>query len=151
MNIDKNNITKPKQLIGGERRDKGVLQIFFQNSDPEPPGQGSKYSTSLNGTYDITILDIKVISAAASGSEFAVQIISDTFKLERGAGGSAGANDNVKFFHRNGSNEIPNPIKLRQAEVRNWIELSFLQVGSIGTDINSAAYNILLTIEYEKL
>ena len=151
MNIDKNNITKPKQLIGGDRRDKGVLQISYQSTDPESPGQGSKYSTGLNGTYDLTLLDLKVISAAVAESEFSVQIVSDTLKTERGAGSGAGTNDNVKFMHRNGTSEIPNPLKLRQIDIRNWIELSFLQLGTIGVDINAAAFNILLTLEYERL
>ena len=134
-----NNFTKP--LIGGEKREKGILQIFFSSTDSP-----KVYSTGLGGTYDLTIQDIKVISAGPATDEYAVQIISDTLRLDRG-----NTNDNVKFVHRNGCPEIPSPIKLRQADVKNFLSLSFLQSGSVGEDINAAAYNVLLTIAYEKL
>jgi hypothetical protein len=145
MNIDKNNISAPKQLIGGERRDKGVLQIFFQSTDAVAY-QGARYPTGLNGVYDLKLLDLKVISAAAAGTEFCVEMLSDTFRLDRG-----NTNDNFKFMHRNGAPEVPNPVKFRQAEVRNWVNIDFQQFGLVGGNIDSAAYNILLTIEYEKL
>jgi hypothetical protein len=60
-------------------------------------------------------------------------------------------NTNFKFIHRNGCPEVPNPVLFRQAEVRNHVSLDFQRIGSIQDDINGGAYNILLTIEYEKL
>lgn len=134
-----NNFTKP--LIGGEKREKGILQIFFQSTDSP-----KVYSTGLGGTYDLTLLDIKVISAAAAGDEYAVQIISDTLRLDRGT-----TNDNVKFVHRNGCPEIPSPIKLRQAEVKNMLSLDFIRLGTVQDDINAQAFDVLITIAYEKL
>jgi hypothetical protein len=145
MNIDKNNISAPKQLIGGERRDKGVLQLFFQSTDAVAY-YGARYPTGLHGTYDLTLLDLKVISSAATAEEYCVEMLSDTFKIDRG-----NTNDNFKFVHRNGCPEVPNPVKFRQAEVRNWVQLDFQQFGSVQDNIDSNAYNILLTIEYEKL
>ena len=145
MNIDKNNITAPKQLIGGERRDKGILQIFFQSTDTVAY-QGARYATGLNGTYELTLLDLKLISAAATAEEYCIEMISDTFRIDKG-----NLNDNFKFIHRNGAPEVPNPIKLRQVEVRNWVQLDFQQLGSVQDNVDSNAYNILLTIEYEKL
>lgn len=146
MNIDKNNISAPKQLIGGERRDKGVLQIFYQSTDPEPAGQGSKYSTGLNGMYNMKLLDLKTITTAGVGSGYVIQMISDTFKIDRG-----NINTQFKFIYKAGVPEIPNPIEFRQTQINNNIELSFLQLGVIGQNINAAPYNILLTFEYEKL
>lgn len=134
-----NNFTKP--LIGGNSREKGILQIFFQSTDSP-----KVYSTGLGGTYDLTLQDIKVVSAAVAGDEYAVQIISDTLRLDRG-----NTNDNVKFVHRNGSPEIPSPIKLRQADVKNVLSLDFLRLGTLQDDINAQAFNVLLTIAYEKL
>ena len=145
MNIDKNNISAPKQLIGGERRDKGVLQIFYQSTDPEPAGQGSKYSIGLNGMYDMKLLDLKII-AGTIGAGLAVQMISDTFKIDRG-----NQNDQFKFIYKGGVPEIPSPIQFRQVQINNWVELSFIQLGLIGTNINTQPYNILMTFEYEKL
>jgi hypothetical protein len=134
-----NNFAKP--LIGGEKREEGILQIWFQSTDTV-----KRYSTGLGGYYDLTLLDIKVISASASAEEYAVQIISDTLRLDRG-----NLNDNIKFVHRNGAPELPNPIKLRQADVKNWIDVDFQQIGSVQDNINGSAYNVLLTIGYEKL
>ena len=145
MNIDKNNITKPKQLIGGERRDKGVLQIFFQSTD-NSFNQLTRYSTGLNGVYDLTLLDLKVISASATAEEYAVEMLSDTFTINNG-----NTNTNFKFIHRNGCPEVPNPVLFRQAEVRNFVSLGFNRIGSVQDNINAGNYNILLTIEYEKL
>jgi hypothetical protein len=145
MNIDKNNITAPKQLIGGERRDKGVLQIFFQSTD-NSFNQLTRYSTGLNGVYDLTLLDLKVIHSAAAAEEYAVEMLSDTFTINNG-----NTNTNFKFIHRNGCPEVPNPVLFRQAEVRNFVSLGFQQIGSVQDNINSDDYNILLTIEYEKL
>ena len=152
MNLD-SRLSYPKQLIGGERRDKGLLQIFFQSTDTQPANQGAKFSTGLNGVYDLRLMDIKVISSAAAGSEFAVQLVSDTLKLDRGSAlaSSQYFNDTVKFVHWNGAPEIPSPILLRQMEIKNWIDMEFIQLGTIGADINSANYNVLLTIEYERL
>lgn len=144
MNLD-SQLSYPKQLIGGERRDKGVLQIFFQSTDTLAY-QGARYATGLNGTYDLTLLDLKVISAAATAEEYAVEMLSDTLRIEKG-----NTNDNFKFVHRNGCPEVPNPIKFRQATVNNWITLDFQQFGSVQDNIDSNAYNVLLTIEYEKL
>lgn len=141
MNIDKNNITKPKQLIGGERRDKGVLQIFFQSTDSP-----KRYSTGLNGTYDLTLLDLKVITAAASAEEYCVEMLSDTLHINNG-----NTNTNFKFMHRNGCPEVPNPVRFRQAEVRNFVDIDFNRLGSVQDDIDGNAYNVLLTIEYERL
>ena len=141
MNIDKNNITKPKQLIGGERRDKGVLQIFFQSTDSP-----KQYSTGLHGTYDLKLLDLKVISAGANSQEYAVEMLSDTFSINNG-----NTNTNFKFIHRNGCPEVPNPVLFRQAEVRNFVDIDFNRLGSVKDDIDGAAYNVLLTIQYERL
>jgi len=141
MNIDKNNISKPKQLIGGERREKGVLQIFFQSTDSP-----KRYSTGLHGTYDLTLLDLKVISAGANSQEYAVEMLSDTFSINNG-----NTNTNFKFIHRNGCPEVPNPVLFRQAEVRNFVDIDFNRLGSVKDDIDGAAYNVLLTIQYERL
>jgi hypothetical protein len=151
MNIDKNNITKPKQLIGGERRDKGILQIFYQSSEEKSL---PTYATGLNGTYQFTILGLNVITDGDAANEYAVEMISDTFFVDKGAGQNTeagGANANFKFFHRNGCPEIPIPIKLRQVDVRNHITLNFSKLGVIGANLSDVNYNILLTIEYEKL
>ena len=134
-----NNFAKP--LIGGEKRDSGILQIFTQSTDSP-----KIYSTGLGGTYDLTLQDIKVISAAATAEEYAVQIISDTLRLDRGNG-----NDNIKFIHRNGASELPYPIKLRQADVKNWVSIDYQRLGSVQDNINDNSYNVLLTIAYEKL
>jgi len=141
MNIDKNNISKPKQLIGGERRDKGTLQIFFQSTDSP-----KKYSTGLHGTYDLKLLDLKVISAGANSQEYAVEMLSDTFSINNG-----NTNTNFKFIHRNGCPEVPNPVLFRQTDVRNFVDIDFNRLGSVKDDIDGAAYNILITIEYERL
>jgi len=141
MNIDKNNISKPKQLIGGERRDKGTLQIFFQSTDSP-----KQYSTGLHGTYDLKLLDLKVISAGANSQEYAVEMLSDTFSINNG-----NKNTNFKFIHRNGCPEVPNPVLFRQADVRNFVDIDFNRLGSVKDDIDGAAYNVLLTIEYERL
>jgi hypothetical protein len=133
--------TYPKPLIGGEKRDSGILQIFTQSTDSP-----KIYSTGLGGTYDLTLQDIKVIHAGATAEEYAVQIISDTLRLDRGNG-----NDNVKFIHRNGAPEIQQSIKLRQADVKNWVSIDYQQLGSVGDNINDNSYNVLLTIAYEKL
>ena len=145
MNIDKNNITKPKQLIGGERRDKGSLQIFYQTSDTSY-NQQTSYSTGLHGTYDLTLLDIKITSAAAAAQEYVVEMLSDTFQINNG-----NTNTNFKFVHRNGCPEIPSPVLFRQTEVRNNVSLGFQKLGSIQENINDSSYNVLLTMEYEKL
>lgn len=142
MNIDKNNISGPKQLIGGERRDKGTLQIFYKSTDTQPP----RYATGLNGTYDLTLLDLKIISDAQNAEEYCVEMLSDTFRIDRG-----NLNDNFKFIYRNGELIVPNPVKFRQAEVRNFVEVDFQQLGTVQDNINAHDYNIILTIEYEKL
>jgi len=134
-----NNFAKP--MIGGESREKGVLQIWTQSTDSP-----KQYSTGLGGTYDLTLLDIKVVSSAAAGEEYAIEIISDRLRLDRG-----NLNDNVKFVHRNGCPELPNPIKLRQMDINNWISIEYQQLGSVQDNINANTYNILLTIEYQKL
>jgi len=142
-----------KKLISNNACDEGVLQIFTQSTDTI-----RQYHSGLNGSYDLKLLDIKVISGAIAGSEFAIQIISDTLRIDRGAlnGGQTAIiqstnNDNVKFFHRNGSPEIPSPIKLRQQTIRGWIDIDFQQLGTGGTDINASTWSILLTIEYKRL
>lgn len=145
MNIDKNNISKPKQLIGGDRRDKGVLQIFYQSADTSY-NQLTTYSTGLHGTYDLKLLDLKVISAGANTQEYCVEMLSDTFQISCG-----NTNANFKFIHRNGAPEVPNPVLFRQAEVRNNVLVGFQKLGSVKDNIVSNAFNIILTIEYEKL
>jgi hypothetical protein len=139
-----NNFTKP--LIGGEKRDSGVLQIFTQSTDSP-----KIYSTGLGGTYDLTLTDIILIHSGDLGKEYALQIISDTLRLDRGNG-----NDNIKFISKDyGANNLSFPIKLRQAELRNWVSVSFQQIGTVGLDINdpndATDYNVILTIAYEKL
>lgn len=145
-NIYKKNITN-------NGCDEGILQIFCQSTDTY-----RQYHSGLNGSYDLKLLDIKVISGAVAGSEFAIQIVSDTLKIDRGAlNASTSAipqstnNDNVKFFHRNGAPEIPNAIKLRQQNIRGWIDIDFAMLGTSGTDINSSTWSILLTLEYKRL
>lgn len=141
MNID-SQLSYPKQLIGGERREKGTLQIFYKSTDTQPP----RYSTGLNGTYDLTLLDLKVISSAATAEEYCVEMLSDTFRIDRG-----NLNDNFKFVHRNGAPELPNPVKFRQATINNYVEVDFQQLGTIQDNINANDYYILLTFEYERL
>ena len=142
-----------KKVISNNACDEGILQIFCQSTDTI-----RQYHSGLNGIYDLKLLDIKLISGAVAGAEFAIQIISDTLKIDRGAlnGSTAGViqstnNDNVKFFHRNGAPEIPNPLKLRQQTVRGWVDIDFQQLGTEGTDINASTWAILLTLEYKRL
>ena len=150
MNIDKNNITKPKQLIGGERRDKGVLQIFCQSTDAI-----KQYSTGLHGTYELTLTDIMLLHSGELGKEYPLQIISDTLYIDRG-----NLNTNIKFISKDyGANILQYPIKLRQAELRNFVDIAFIQLGTLGLDINNIPpfpdpptdYNVILTMEYERL
>jgi hypothetical protein len=134
------SLIQPKKLIS--MKDKGTFQLFTQSTDSV-----KTYATGLSGVYDIRITDIKLIHAGGGNTEYAVQIISDTLRLSLG-----NVNDNIKFFHRNGANEIPNPIKLYQLNINNHVSCSFLQLGSVGTDINTGGdYNVVITFEYEKL
>lgn len=131
---------KHKALIG-TKKDCGNLQVFYQSTDTV-----KQYQTTLNGEYNLKLVDLKVISAAAAGTVFSVQIISNTLKCDRG-----NTNDNYKFVYRDGCNELPSPIMFYDIPVRGWFDLDFLQLGAIGTNINASAYNILLTFEYERL
>jgi hypothetical protein len=134
------SLIQPKKVIS--MKDKGTFQLFTQSTDTN-----KTYATGLSGVYDIKITDIKLIHAGGGSTEYAVQIISDTLRLSLG-----NVNDNVKFFHRNGTSEVPNPIKLYQLNINNYVSCSFLQLGSVGTDINTGgAYNVVITFEYEKL
>lgn len=139
-----------KKLVSNNGCDEGILQILTQSIDTV-----KQYQSGLNGEYDLKLLDIKVISAAAAGSEFPIQIISNTLRIDRGAinelTNALNNNDNIKFFHRNGCPEITQPIKLRQQTVRGWIDINYLKLGSGGDDINDNEWMILLTIEYKRL
>jgi hypothetical protein len=131
---------KYKPLVG-MKKDCGILQIFFQSTDTN-----KNYSTALNGEYNLKLLDLKVITSGAAGQEYFVQMSSSTIRNDK-----ANLNDNFKFHHLNGQNTIPNPIMFYDCVVKNWIDISFSQLGSVGTDINTTTYNILLTFEYERL
>lgn len=131
-----------KKLISNNGGDEGLLQLFCQSTDVN-----KVYSTGLGGTYELRIVNISVISNAVPGKEFSIEIISDTFRLDRGNG-----NENIKFIYRDyGASELTYPIKLRQAELRNFVSVSFLQLGTVGLDINASNYNIILTVEYKRL
>lgn len=130
----------PKKTIS--MKDKGTFQLFTQSTDVS-----KIYPTGLSGVYNIKITDIKLIHAGAGANDYAVQIISDTLRLSLGNG-----NDNIKFVHSNGGVEMPNPIKLYQLNINNYVSCEFLQLGSVGSDINTGGnYNIIITFEYEKL
>ena len=73
-------------------------------------------------------------------------MLSDTFHINNG-----NTNTNFKFIHRNGCPEVPNPVRFRQAEVRNFVDIDFNRLGSVQDDIDGNAYNVLLTIQYERL
>ena len=134
------SLIQPKKVIS--MKDKGTFQLFTQSTDAN-----KIYATGLSGVYDIRITDIKLVHAGGGSTEYAVQIISDTLRLSLG-----NENDNIKFFHRNGAVEVPNPIKLYQLNINNYVSCSFLQLGSVGTDVNTGgAYNVVITFEYEKL
>jgi hypothetical protein len=141
MNIDINKISPPKQLIGGERRDKGVLQIFFQSTDSP-----HLYSTGLQGVYNMKLTDFKLIPSVSAS--YAIQMLSDTFRVDRG-----NINDNFKISYRTGTNEVPNPVYFYQMNMNNFVSIDFIQLGTIGADINGvgSTYNAILTFEYEKL
>jgi len=139
MNIDKNKITYPKQLIGGDRRDKGTIQIFTQSTD-----NPKIYSTGLNGVYDMKLIDIKLICALASG--FSIQMISDTFRINHG-----NTNNNFRYIFRSGTSELTTDMVFKQVQVNDKVSISFSRNGSIGNDINLNNYNTILTFEYEKL
>lgn len=133
------SLIQPKKLIS--MKDKGTFQLFTQSTDSV-----KTYATGLSGVYDIRITDIKVIHSTGN-VEYAVQIVSDTLRLSLG-----NLNDNIKFFHRNGASEISYPINLYQLNINNYVSCSFLQLGSVGSDINTGGnYNIVITFEYEKL
>lgn len=135
------SLIQPKRLIG-DKRDKGTFQLFTQSTDTN-----KTYATGLSGVYDIKITDIKVLHAGVQTNEYAVQIISDTLRLSLG-----NVNDNIKFYHRVGANEFSSPINLYQLNINNHVSCSFLQLGTLGTDINTGgAYNVVITFEYEKL
>ena len=141
MNINKNNITYGKQLIGGERRDKGVLQLFC--SDIE-----TQYATGLNGTYNLILQDVKIIFSGIALTGVPFQIVSNTLRLDRG-------NDNtyVKVIVRSASEEKQTAIPLKQEMINNYIDVSFIRLGVIGSNLNTlvGGYNVLLTIEYERV
>ena len=134
------SLITPKKTIS--MKDKGTFQLFTQSTDTS-----KIYPTGLSGVYDIKITDIKLIHTGGGANEYAFQIISDTFRISLG-----NVNDNIKIIHRNGAPSIPNPIKLYQLNINNYVSCEFQRLGSVGTDINVGGnYNVLITFEYEKL
>jgi hypothetical protein len=133
------SLIDPKRLIG-DKRDKGVFQLFCQSTDTV-----RTYPTGLAGTYNLKLLDIKLVHAGMANTSFAFQIISDTLRSSFG-----NVNDNLKFVHQD-SASIPNPIPLNQVSINNHIAVDFATLGAVGGDITSVAYTIVLTFEYEKL
>lgn len=122
-----------------QRGDVGVLQIYWQSSDTN-----KNYSTGLNGEYDLKLLDLKLIGGAAN-TEYFLQMISSTIRLDRG-----NLNDNYKFHHISGQNTVANPIMFYDNVIKNWVDIDFQQLGSVGGNL-PAAYNIILTFQYERL
>ena len=144
MDINKNVITYPSQLIGGERQEKGILQLFCTSLDVN-----KRYATGLNGTYNLILKDVKMLQAGTiSIAGCAFQIVSDTLQIDRG-----NDNTNVKVVVRSTAEEKITPIILKQQTIKNHIEVSFLKLGIIGSDINLliGGWNITLTIEYERI
>lgn len=137
-----------KPLIKSGKYDTGTLQIFAQSTDTV-----KVYSTSLNGEYDLILTDIKLITNATTSDIYACQIVSDTLRLDKGTAmsGSAFQNDLIKFIHGNGTPEMTSPLLLRNRVIRNWMSVSLQQAGTLGTDINTIVYNVLLTFEYKRL
>ena len=135
--IERNN------LIGGSRKrdERGTLQLFCQSADTV-----KVYSTGLSGTYNLKLINAELIHSGPNSSEFAFQIISDTFRLAYG-----NTNNNIKLMHDRASSSVPNPIPLYQVDIKNHVAVDFLRLGAVGTDINTVTYNIILTFEYEKL
>jgi hypothetical protein len=135
--IERNN------LIGGSRKrdERGTLQLFCQSADTV-----KVYSTGLSGTYNLKLINSVLIHSGVATLEFAFQIISDTFRLAYG-----NTNNNIKLVHERETGMIPTPIPLYQVDIKNHVAVDFQQLGSVGTDINTVTYNIVLTFEYEKL
>lgn len=129
---------KYKPLVS-MKKDTGILQIFFQSADTV-----KQYSTALNGEYNLKLLDLKFIGGALN-AEYFIQMNSSTIRLDKG-----NLNDNFKFQHINGQNTVSNPIMFYDCVVKNWIDIDFTSLGSVGTAL-PANYNIILTFEYERL
>jgi hypothetical protein len=112
------------------------------------------YSTSLNGEYDLTLIDVKLLHENAGVvKEYPCMIVSDTLRTDKGTAlsGTEFQNDFFKFIHRAGAPELTNPILLRNQVIRNWISISLLRLGTLGDDINDVTHNLLLTFEYKRL
>jgi hypothetical protein len=139
MNINKNNITPYKQLIGGDRREKGIFELYVQTNDTI-----KQYATGLDGTYKLTLQNIQSIDAFSSTLVF--EIISDTLRIDRGSN-----NTYIKGALRNERETICTPMILRQTDIKNWIDLSFRQLGTIGSNIGAISVGLVLTFEYEKV
>jgi hypothetical protein len=134
------SLIQPKKVVS--MKDKGTFQLFTQSTDAN-----KTYATGLSGVYDVKITDIKMVHAGGNNNEYAIQIISDTLRLSLG-----NVNDNVKFIHRNSASDVINPIKLYQLNINNYVSCSFLQLGSVGNDVNTGGdYTVVITFEYEKL
>ena len=129
-----------KPLIG-QKKDVGILQIFWQSTDTN-----KNYATNMNGDYNLKLIDLKLISSGAAGSEYFVQMLSSTIRLDK-----ANLNDNFKFQHINEQNTISNPVMFYQCSVKNWIDIDFTTLGSVGSVVTAFPYNIILTFEYERL
>jgi len=133
------SLLEHKRLIG-DKRDKGVFQLFCQSTDTV-----RTYATGLSGTFNIKLLDIKFVHSGMTNTSFAFQIISDTLRSSFG-----NVNDNLKFVHGD-TVSISNPIPLHQVSINNYIAVDFARLGAVGGDITAVAYTIVLTFEYEKL
>jgi hypothetical protein len=134
------SLIQPKRLIG-DKRDKGVFQLFCQSTDTN-----RVYPTGLSGTFNLELLDIKLNHAGVAATVFAFQIISDTLRNSFG-----NVNDNLKFVASNDLTSIPNPIPLHQVSINNHIAVDFARLGVTGGDITATTYDIVLTFKYEKL
>ena len=137
-----------KPMIKSGKYDVGTLQIFYQSSDPV-----KNYSTSLNGEYDLTLIDVKLLHENAAAGEYPCMIVSDTLRTDKGTAlsGTEFQNDLFKFVHRSGAPELTSPILLRNQVIRNWVSISLLRLGTLGSDINDVTHNLLLTFEYKRL
>lgn len=129
-----------KTTLIGQKRDIGTLQIFWQSSDTL-----RNYSTGMNGEYDLKLLDIKFIGDGGANKEYFLQMISSTIKNDR-----ANLNDNFKFHHINGQSSISNPVVFHDCVIKNWVDIDFVELGSVGDPL-PANYNLILTFEYERL
>jgi hypothetical protein len=128
-----------KPLIG-QKKDIGTLQIFYQSSDAV-----KQYATNLNGEYNLRLVDLKFIGDGAAGSNYAFEVSSSSLRL-----GQSNVNNTFKFVYRDGVNEISNPIPFYDISIKNWLDINFIRLGSVGSAL-PANFNIILTFEYERL